>query len=287
MSGKVYFIGGGPGDPELLTLKAVSLIKLADLVLYADSLVHPSITEFAKPEAQVVGSKNMTLDEMTDLMMKTVSEGKIVARIQSGDPSIYGALLEQMRILETAGIEFEIVPGISSAFSAAAALKTEFTVPGGSQTVIFTRFEGRASMPDGEKMADLARHGATLVIFLSVTRINQLVKQLLEGAYTEETPVAMVYRVGWPDEQIVRGTLADIGPKVKAAGITLQALILVGEAFDPNICKPEELAAVASSQLYSDDYTHIYRKAKGFERGRSAAAEDLEAAEAQRVNGSV
>ncbi|MDA0770944.1 MAG: precorrin-4 C(11)-methyltransferase [Chloroflexi bacterium] len=280
MSGKVYFIGGGPGDPELLTLKAARLIESADLVVYADSLVHPSVTEFAKPEAQVVGSKTLTLTEMIDLMLQAVSDGKIVARIQSGDPSIYGAVLEQMRILEAAGVDFEIVPGVSSAFSAAAALKTEFTVPGGSQTVIFTRLEGRVEMPDGEKMADLARHGATLVIFLSITRINRLVKQLLEGAYTEETPVAIVYRVGWPDEQIIRGTLADIGPKVKEAGITLQALVLVGDAFDPNICRPDELEMVASSHLYSESYTHIYRRAKGFESGRSAAAET------QGVNGS-
>lgn len=280
MSGKVYFIGGGPGDPELLTLKAARLIESADLVVYADSLVHPSVTEFAKPEAQVVGSKTLTLTEMIDLMLQAVSDGKVVARIQSGDPSIYGAVLEQMRILEAAGVDFEIVPGVSSAFSAAAALKTEFTVPGGSQTVIFTRLEGRVEMPDGEKMADLARHGATLVIFLSITRINRLVKQLLEGAYTEETPVAIVYRVGWPDEQIIRGTLADIGPKVKEAGITLQALVLVGDAFDPNICRPDELEMVASSHLYSESYTHIYRRAKGFESGRSAAAET------QGVNGS-
>lgn len=280
MSGKVYFIGGGPGDPELLTLKAVKVIQSADLVLYADSLVHPSVTEFARPEAQVIGSKTLTLEEMMDLMLQAVADGKTVARVQSGDPSIYGALLEQMRVLEAAGVDFEIVPGVSSAFSAAAALKTEFTVPGGAQTVIFTRLEGRVSMPDGEKMADLARHGATLVIFLSITRINRLVTQLLEGAYTDDTPVAVVYRVGWLDEQIIRGTLADIGPKVKEAGITLQALVLVGEAFDPNICRPNELAAVASSHLYSDDYTHIYRKAKGFERGRSAAADP------QGVNGS-
>ena len=280
MSGKVYFIGGGPGDPELLTLKAARLIKSADLVVYADSLVHPSVAEFAKPEAQVVGSKTLTLDEIMDLMMQAVGDGKTVARIQSGDPSIYGAVLEQMRVLTAAGVDFEIVPGVSSAFSAAAALKTEFTVPGGAQTVIFTRLEGRVSMPDGEQMADLARHGATLVIFLSITRINGLVRQLLEGAYTEETPVAVVYRVGWPDEQIIRGTLADIGPKVKEAGIALQALVLVGEAFDPNICRPEELAAAASSHLYAEDYTHVYRRAKGFESGRSAAADP------QSVNGS-
>ena len=273
MGGKIYFIGGGPGDPELLTLKAARLIGLADLVVYADSLVHPSVTEFARPDAQVIGSKTLTLDEMTDLMIQAVGDGKTVARIQSGDPSIYGAVLEQMRVLDAAGIDFEIVPGVSSAFAAAAALNTELTVPGGAQTVIFTRLEGRVAMPEGEKMADLARHGATLVIFLSITRINGLVRQLLEGAYTDETPVAVVYRVGWPDEQIIRGTLADIGPKVKEAGITLQALVLVGDALDPNICRPEEVAAVASSHLYSDDYTHIYRRAKGFERGRSAAAD--------------
>jgi precorrin-4/cobalt-precorrin-4 C11-methyltransferase len=277
MNGKVYFIGGGPGDPELLTLKAKRIIENADLVIYADSLVHPSICEFARADAEVIGSKALTLDEITRRMIESARAGQTVARIQSGDPSIYGALLEQMRILESEGIDFEIVPGVSAAFAAAAVLKTEFTVPEVAQTVIFTRLEGRVEMPEREKLRDLASHGCTLVIFLSVTRINRLVRELIEGGYTENTPVAVVYRVGWPDELVIRGTLADIGPKVKEAGITLQGLVLVGAAFDPNILRPVETAVAASSHLYSSEYTHLYRMSESHPNAsrRGGSDEDL------------
>ena len=264
-NGKVYFIGGGPGDPELLTLKAKRIIDSADVIIYADSLVHPSVCEGAKEGVQVIGSKTLTLDEITDLMVSAAREGKLVARVQSGDPSIYGAVLEQMRLLESAGVEYEVVPGVSAAFAAAAALKTEFTVPEVSQTVIFTRLEGRVAMPSGEKLRDLAAHGCTLVLFLSITRINKVVSELKAGgAYDDDTPVAVVYRVGWNDEMVITGTLADIGPKVKRAGITLQALVLVGAAFAPDIRRIEANGTAASSHLYSSDYTHLYRRAADF-----------------------
>ncbi len=261
MAGKVYFIGGGPGDPELLTLKAKRIIDAADLIIYADSLVHPAVCDGAKPSARIIGSKTLTLGEITALMIAAAADGETVARIQSGDPSIYGAVLEQMRLLEAAGVEYEIVPGVSAAFAAAAVLKTEFTVPDVSQTVVFTRLEGRVPMPSGEKLRDLAAHGCTLVLFLSITRINGVVRELMAGGYGADTPVAVVYRVGWEDEQVIRGTLADIAPKVKRAGITLQALVLVGAAFAPDIRRPAEPAAAASSHLYSADYTHLYRRA--------------------------
>ena len=188
--GKVYIVGGGPGDPELLTLKAKSVIESADVVIYADSLVHPSIVEFAKPGAEVHGSKTLNLDQIMELTLQAVRDGKTVARIQSGDPAIYGAILEQMRILEEENVDYEIIPGVSSAFAAAARLKVELTVPGGSQTVIMTRAEGRIAMPPGEKLRDLAAHGSTLVIFLSVTRMVTVVRQLLDAGYTEDSPVA-------------------------------------------------------------------------------------------------
>jgi precorrin-4 C11-methyltransferase len=267
MNGKVYFIGGGPGDPELLTLKAKRIIESSDIIIYADSLVHPSIVEFARPDAEVYGSKTLALEDITDMMVKAAGEGKTIARIQSGDPSVYGALLEQMRILERAGVDYEIIPGVSAAFAAAAVLKTEFTVPEVSQTVIFTRLEGRVSMPEGEKLRDLARHGCTLVLFLSITRMSKVIEELLSsGGYTPETPVAVVYRVGWPDELVITGTLNDIAPKVRDAGITLQALVLVGDAFDPAIRDPEGVRELAVSHLYSSDYTHLYRRAKDFEK---------------------
>jgi len=254
--GKVYIVGGGPGDPELLTLKAKRIIESADVVIFADSLVPPQIVEFAKEGAQVIGSSELNLDQIMELELNAVKEGKVVARIQSGDPSIYGAILEQMRILDDAGVEFEIIPGVSAAFAAAAVLKSEFTVPEKSQTVIMTRMEGRVAMPEGEQLKDLAAHGCTMVIFLSITRMTKVVRELTSSGYTEDTPVAVVYRVGWSDELIIRGTLKDIAAKVRAAKITLQALIIVGDAVDPGMDR-----GGAVSHLYSADYTHRYRKA--------------------------
>jgi precorrin-4/cobalt-precorrin-4 C11-methyltransferase len=254
--GKVYIVGGGPGDPELLTLKAKRIIESADVVIFADSLVPPQIVEFAKEGAQVIGSSELNLNQIMELELNAVKEGKVVARIQSGDPSIYGAILEQMRILDDAGVEFEIIPGVSAAFAAAAVLKSEFTVPEKSQTVIMTRMEGRVAMPEGEQLKDLAAHGCTMVIFLSITRMTKVVRELTSSGYTEDTPVAVVYRVGWSDELIIRGTLKDIAAKVRAAKITLQALIIVGDAVDPGLDR-----GGAVSHLYSADYTHRYRKA--------------------------
>ena len=254
-NGKVYIVGGGPGDPELLTLKAKRIIESADVIIFADSLVPPEVVGFAKEGAKVVGSKEMNLDEIMDLELGAVREGKTVARVQSGDPSIYGAILEQMRVLEQEGVEYEIIPGVSAAFAAAAVLKSALTVPEKSQTIIMTRMEGRVAMPEGEQLKDLAAHGCTMVIFLSITRMTKVVRELTSSGYTEDTPVAVVYRVGWPDQLIIRGTLKDIADKVRAAKITLQALIIVGDAVDPGLD-----AAGAVSHLYSADYTHRYRR---------------------------
>ncbi|MXZ91966.1 MAG: precorrin-4 C(11)-methyltransferase [Chloroflexi bacterium] len=259
--GKVYIIGAGPGDPELLTLKAKRIIDEADVIIYADSLVPAEIARFAKPGAAVYGSKDMALPEIMDVTLRAVSEGKIVARIQSGDPSLYGATLEQMRILEREQVDYEIIPGVSAIFAAAAVLKAELTVPEVSQTVIMTRAEGRVPMPEGEALVDLARHQSTLAIFLSVTRMFRIANQLQEAGYSPDTPVAVAYRVGWPDEQIIRGTLADIAGKVRDAKITLQALIIVGKAVGPELLNPDSTEQVAVSHLYSDDYTHLYRRA--------------------------
>ncbi len=259
--GKVFIIGAGPGDPELLTLKAKRIIDHADLIIYADSLVPPEIAESAKPGAQIHGSKDLPLAEIMNLTLRAVSNGQTVARIQSGDPSLYGATLEQMRILEQAGVDYEIIPGVSAIFAAAAALKAELTVPEVSQTVIMTRAEGRVPMPAGEALIDLARHQSTLAIFLSVTRIFRIANQLQDAGYPPDTPVAVAYRVGWPDQQIIRGTLTDIPQKVREAKITLQALIIVGKAVDPNLLNPDSAQPVAVSHLYSDEYTHLYRRA--------------------------
>lgn len=270
-AGKVFIIGGGPGDPELLTLKAKRIIEAADVIIYADSLVHPSVVEFAQPGARVYGSKELHLDEIMALTLDAVRQGQTVARVQSGDPAIYGAVLEQMRILEREGVDYEIVPGVSAGFAAAAALKTELTVPERAQTVILTRAEGRVAMPPGEQLRDLAAHGCTLVIFLSITRMTRIVRDLLAAGYAETTPVAVAYRVSWPDELIIRGTLADIAAKVRAAKITLQALIIVGDAADPELTRPQPEDNAASSHLYSAEYTHRYRQASATAGPPSAA----------------
>ena len=259
--GKVYIVGGGPGDPELLTLKAKAIIESSDVIIYADSLVHPDVVAFARPDAEIHGSKTLNLGEIMDITLQAVREGKTVARIQSGDPAVYGAILEQMQILEAEHVDYEIIPGVSAAFAAAARLKVELTVPGGSQTVIMTRVEGRVSMPPGEQLRDLAAHGCTLVLFLSITRTTGIVRELIEAGYPESTPVAVVYRVGWPDEKVIRGTLADLAEKVRAAKITLQAIIIVGQAVDPALLNPgaDLHPEVSTSHLYSEDYTHLYR----------------------------
>lgn len=268
--GKVYFIGGGPGDPELLTLKAKRLIEEADVVIYADSLVHPAIVGFASDDAAVYGSKDMDLDEIMRVTLEAASQGKVVARIQSGDPSVYGAMLEQMRVLEAADVDYEIIPGVSAAFAAAAKLKAELTVPDVTQTVIMTRAQGRIAMPPREQLQDLAAHGCSLIIFLGITRMPRIVRDLETAGYPTDTPVAIAYRVGWEDEQIIRGTLADIAGKVRDAKITRQALVMVGKAVDPALRDPELIPdeEFATSHLYSGDYTHLFRRS----RHRTAAA---------------
>jgi len=195
MNGKVYFVGGGPGDPELLTLKAKRIIEESDVVIYADSLVPEEVVAYANENAEVYGSKTMALPQIMEVTLKAVSEGKTVARVQSGDPSIYGAILEQMRILESENIDYEIIPGVSSAFAAAAVLKAELTVPEISQSIIMTRAEGRVSLPEGEDLKSLASHGCSLVIFLSVTRMTKIVRELRSAGYSKDTPIAVAYEL--------------------------------------------------------------------------------------------
>ncbi|MCH2526539.1 MAG: precorrin-4 C(11)-methyltransferase [Dehalococcoidia bacterium] len=278
MNGKVYFVGGGPGDPELLTLKAKRIIEESDVVIYADSLVPEEVVAYANENAEVYGSKTMALPQIMEVTLKAVSEGKTVARVQSGDPSIYGAILEQMRILESENIDYEIIPGVSSAFAAAAVLKAELTVPEISQSIIMTRAEGRVSLPEGEDLKSLASHGCSLVIFLSVTRMTKIVRELRSAGYSKDTPIAVAYRVGWPEELVIRGTLADIAAKVREAKITLQAVIIVGQAVNPDVRLPDATRSEdrASSHLYSETYTHLYRKAS--RRNRSSAKDKAVAA---------
>lgn len=228
--GIVYFIGAGPGDPELITLKAQKLILQADVIIYAGSLVNPAILTYARPEAQRYDSAQMNLERQIAVMRDAARRGQTVVRLHTGDPSIYGAILEQMRALEKLGIPYVVVPGVSSAFAAAAALGIEFTVPGDTQTVIFSRLGGRTAVPETEALSSLATHRASMVIFLSAGMVSRVVDELYAAGYGPDTPVAVVYRASWPDELVLRGTLSDIAEQVEKAEITHHALIVVSPA---------------------------------------------------------
>jgi precorrin-4/cobalt-precorrin-4 C11-methyltransferase len=253
----VAFVGAGPGDPDLLTLKAQRLITRADVIIYADSLVSPDVCRSAKPEATIYGSATLTLETIIEIMLKAVSKGQFVVRLQSGDPSLYGALYEQRRTLDRHGINYIIVPGVSSVFAAAAAIGVELTVPDVAQSLILTRYAGRVSMPEKETLRSFASHGTTLCIFLSITRVRQIVEELLAGGYTSETPVVVVYRATWPDQQIIRSTIASLVTDVKQARISRQALIMVGWALATNAT--EESTEEHRSHLYLPGYKHLFR----------------------------
>jgi precorrin-4/cobalt-precorrin-4 C11-methyltransferase len=253
----IAFVGAGPGDPELLTLKAQRLIARADVLIYADSLVSPDVCQFAKPDATVYGSAELTLETIMDIMLKAVARGQFVVRLQSGDPALYGAIHEQRTILDRNGIKYMIVPGVSSVFAAAAAVGVELTVPDVAQSLILTRYAGRVSMPEKETLHSFASHGTTLCIFLSITRIRQIVEELLDGGYTPETPAAVVYRATWPDQKIIRSKIATLVQDVKQAHIARQALIMVGWALSTDF--PEESEALHRSHLYLPEYKHLFR----------------------------
>ena len=250
MQGKVIFMGGGPGDPELLTIKADKVIKTADTIIYAGSLVNKDVLNSARDDAEIYNSAGMDLKEIIQLMEKSVNEHKLVARVHTGDPAIYGAIGEQIRELEKKNIEYEIIPGVSSLFGVASALKTELTLPEISQTVIITRPEGRTPKPTKEQIADLASHEATMCIFLGIHMIEEVVQDLLVH-YSEDTEVAVVQKATWPDEIIIRGNLKNISKKVKESGIKKTAMIVVGNVLNPGDFK--------ASKLYDTDFSHEFR----------------------------
>lgn len=249
----ISFIGAGPGDPDLLTLKGKKLIDDADVIVYAGSLVNPDVLKGAKYGAVVYNSAEMDLDEVIEVMSKAEKDGLKVVRVHTGDPAIYGAHREQMDRLDELGITYQVIPGVSSVFACAAALKKEFTLPSVSQTVILTRMEGRTPMPPGEDLVSLAKHHATMAIFLSIGFLDKMTAQLIEGGYKPTTPVAVVYKASWPDQMIVTGTLADIEKKVKDAGITKTALTLIGDFLGNEY----EL-----SKLYDPYFTTEFRQGK-------------------------
>ncbi len=246
----VYFIGAGAGDPELLTVKGKRIIDSADVIIYAGSLVNPEVLRDRKSESVVYDSAGMNLEEVLEVMKSAEAEGKITARVHTGDPSIYGAIREQLDELDRLGISHEVIPGVSSFLAAAAAMQKEYTLPDVSQTVILTRMEGRTPVPEGQSIEELAVHRATMVMFLSAGMLDELARKLMTS-YPETTPAAVVYRASWPDQKIVYGTLADIAEKARSAGIKKTALVTVGDFLGSEY----EL-----SKLYDKTFTHGYRK---------------------------
>ncbi len=244
---QVYFVGAGPGDPELLTLKARRHIEEADLVLYTGSLVPQETVSFARKEAKVIDSSSMTLAETHACIVETVKAGGKAARVHTGDPSLYGAMKEQMDLLDRDGIPYEVVPGVTAAFAAAAAAMVSFTLPEKTQTLIVTRMGGRTPVPEPERLRDLARHRASMAIYLSASTPEQMVRELLEGGYAEDTPVVIGYRVGWPDQALFFTTLQETAITAKKAGLTKQTVFLILPAGD---------AQKTVSRLYSPDFSH-------------------------------
>ncbi|AGK96208.1 precorrin-4 C(11)-methyltransferase [Clostridium pasteurianum] len=246
----VYFIGAGPGDVDLITVKGRDILAKADIVIYAGSLVSKEHMSFCKKDVEIYNSASMNLEEVIEVIKKGSTENKIIVRLHTGDPAIYGAIKEQMDILDSLNISYEVIPGVSSFTAAAAAIKREFTLPKVSQTVILTRIEGRTPVPKGEDLERLAAIGASMAIFLSVSMIDKVVGKLKKG-YGRNVPVAIVERATWKDERTIIGTLDDISEKVKEANITKCAQILVGDFID---CEYEK------SKLYDKSFTHMFRE---------------------------
>ncbi len=255
MDVRVSFVGAGPGASDLITVRGARLLKHADVVIFAGSMVDRKLVQMYATKADIYDSAAMTLTEVIAVMMNSVATGRSVVRLHTGDPSIYGAIQEQMEALDRLGIDYQVVPGVTSAFAAAAALKQELTLPELSQTVIFTRVEGRTPVPEREQLHAIAQLGATMVIYLSVGMVEKVVTQLLQGVYTTATPAAVVCRASWDDEQIITCTLHDLAERVREAGIDRQALIVVGDVL---AARREGLKA--KSLLYDDNFSHGYRE---------------------------
>lgn len=256
-SGEVLFVGAGPGDPELITVKGLKALQQADVVVYAGSLVNPALLEECPPDCEIHDSAPLNLDQVLEILLAGCQANKRVVRLHTGDPALYGAIQEQMEALDAAGIDYAVIPGVTATFAAAASLRQELTLPGVSQTLTLSRLAGRTPVPEKEQLQRLAANGGTLCLYLSVGMMDKLVAELLAGGtFTKQTPVAVVYRASWPDEKTVEGTLADIAAKVMQAGITRQALVLVGE-----VLSARRKGVPEKSKLYDPGFEHGYRKA--------------------------
>ena len=248
----VYFVGAGPGAADLITVRGMKLLQQADVVIYAGSLVNPELLTYCKKQCEIHNSAYMTLEQVLAVMEEAEKKGFMTVRLHTGEPSIYGAVREQMDFLEKKGIAYESCPGVSACFGAAASLNLEYTLPEVSQSLIITRMEGRTPVPEKEKLASLAAHGATMVIFLSIGLVDKVQQALLAGgAYTPDTPAAVVYKATWPEEKTVRCTVGTLAESVHAAGITKTALIVAGGFLGRNYER---------SKLYDPAFTTEFRK---------------------------
>lgn len=248
----VHFVGAGPGAPDLITLRGTELLKQADVIIYAGSLVNPALLELAREDCEIHNSAKMTLEQVIDVMKQAEAAGKNTVRLHTGDPCVYGAIREQMDALDELGIPYDDVPGVSSFCGAAAALRAEYTLPGVSQSVIITRLAGRTPVPEAESLASMASHGASMAVFLSSGMLGRVQEELLKGAYTEDTPAALVYKATWPEEKTVRCTVGTLAQAGEEHGISKTALVLVGNFLD----SPYE-----KSKLYDPTFTTEFREA--------------------------
>lgn len=246
----IWFVGAGPGAVDLITVRGQKLLQRADMIIYAGSLVNPALLQFAGEDCEIYNSAEMTLDEVMERMRDGNARGLEIVRLHTGDPSLYGALREQLDKLDELGIPFRVCPGVSSFCGAASALGAEYTLPGLTQSVIITRTEGRTKVPERERLHRLAVHGCTMVLFLSAGLLTQVKEELLAGAYREDTPCALVYKATWEEEKIVRGTLGSLPEMAAENGITKTALVLVGDFLGSDY----EL-----SRLYAPDFSTGYR----------------------------
>lgn len=249
----VYFVGSGPGDPELITIRAKKLVEEADTIIYSGSLLNPRILQYAKKGAQLYDAAIIDREKIYQILHDSANEGKIAIRFHDGDPALFSTIREQIDKLESEGIMCKVVPGVTALFGAAADTNLELTLPGVTQTLIITRAELRTPVPQRESIAELAKHGATMAFYLSVHLIEEVVNEILKsGVYTGKTPAMVVYRATWEDEKIIKGTLGDIAKKTKEAKIIKTALIIVGEAIAPS--------KYEYSKVYDAKFTHGYRK---------------------------
>lgn len=247
----VHFVGAGPGAVDLITLRGKKLIEEADVIIYAGSLVNPDLLAYANPDCEIYNSAKMNLEEVLDVMKRAEQSEKTTVRLHTGDPSIYGAIREQMDLLKKEGINFDVCPGVSSLFGAAASLKCEYTLPDVSQSVIVTRMAGRTAVPERESVRSFAAHQATMILFLSAGMLKETVKELLDGGYPKTTPAAVVYKATWKEERIIRASLLELPERVEEAGITKTALIVVGNVLGDDY---------ALSKLYDKHFSTEFRE---------------------------